>query len=205
MESATHSKSNMIACHICDLLQHKEEIPVGATANCARCATVLYHRKPNAVNRTLAMSLAALFLLIPANIYPIMTIDKLGKTNEATIWSSVVQMFEEGQWEIGAVVFFASLFVPFAKLFGLIFLCISVKSNRFQQARTDIYKLLESIGRWSMVDVFLIAILVAIVKLGDVADVSPEIGSLLFAGAVVLTIMASSSFDARMIWDEEVD
>lgn len=199
--------NSLIVCPICDLLQGKASLPKGGKALCGRCGTTLYKSVSSSMFKTLSYTFAAAVMLIPANIYPIMTITRLGRGNEATLLESIELLFEEGSWIIGSLIFFASVFTPIAKILGLFYLSLTVKSAKHQKRKTEIYHVIEYVGRWSMIDVFLIAILVGVVKIEDIANVTVGIGAAAFSLVVVFTILAAHSFDPRVIWhceDQEV-
>ena len=184
-------------CHVCALVQTHEENP------CERCGFTLQHRIQNSVDRTWALVVAATLMLIPANLFPIMTVSKLGKGEPDTILSGVTSLIESGLWGLALIVFFASIVVPVLKLTTLSFLLYSVqsKSGWRPRDRTHLYRLTEIVGAWSMVDIFLVGLLSSLVSLGFFATVVPEIGATFFAAVVVLTMMAAHSFDPRLIWD----
>jgi paraquat-inducible protein A len=194
----------IIACETCDLLQRLEELQPGMVAECSRCGWVLTKRKVNSLGRTAALSLAALVLYLPANIYPILRMDYYGAYSENTVWDGCVRLFQDGQWLVAVIVFLASIMIPLFKLMGLFYLTVTTKlrSRRRRHERTWIYKFIEVIGPWAMLDVFLLAILVSLVKLEQLASVYPGPGLVPFASVVVLTILASASFDSKLIWDE---
>ncbi len=194
---------NLITCPICDLLQEKADLNFGDSAQCSRCHTTLYHARKTSTAATLAYSFAALIMLVPANIYPIMTITRLGRGNAATLLESIEVLYEEGSFVIASLIFFASVFTPIIKLIGLFYLALTAKSVKAQKRRTELYEILEYIGRWSMIDVFLVAILVGVVKLEEIANVTIGPGSIAFSAVVVLTILAAKSFDPRIIWQDE--
>ncbi len=173
-------------------------------AECCRCSSILVKRKINSLARTAAFSLAALVLYVPANIYPILRMNYYGAYSESTVWDGCVTLFRDGQWLVAVIVFLASLLIPLFKLFGLFFLVSTTKfkSLRLRRQRTWLYKTIDVIGPWAMVDVFLLSILVALVKLQQIATVLPGPGLLAFAAMVVCTISASASFDPKLIWDE---
>ena len=201
MRTEDKSEIRQIACDTCGLIQLLGEVPQRAVARCARCRSVIFHDKPNSLSRTAALSLAALILYVPANVYPVMRMEYMGASQTNTIWTGVVSLARDGMWEIAFLVFCASIMVPLLKLLGLFYLVLTVRSGRRKRDRTIVYKIIESIGRWSMLDVFLLSILVALVKLGSLATVLPGPGIIAFAAVVVLTILASQSFDPRIIWD----
>lgn len=157
--------------------------------------------KPKSAELTLAYSLTALILYFPANIFPFMTIELYGNRNSSTIWSGIVSLLDSGSWVIGLVVFFASMVIPCLKLITLFYLALFAKHSAHPRLLTRLYHLIEAIGRWSMLDIFLLAVLVAIMKLGPWTSVKPELGSLLFVFVVIFTMLASSSFDPRLLWE----
>lgn len=189
-------------CRSCDLVVEVAPLAPGTRAECPRCGSTLSVRKPNSLARTAAFSLAALVLYLPANIYPILRMEFYGAYSESTVWDGCVKLFEDGMWVIALIVFLASILIPLLKLIGLFFLVVTAKSRRWQRERTRLYKFIDIIGPWAMLDVFLLAVLVAIVKLEQLATVLPGPGIIAFTSVVILTILASMSFDPRLIWDE---
>jgi paraquat-inducible protein A len=194
----------ILACETCGLVQSVDELETGTIAECSRCRSIIDNRKINSLGRTAAFSLAALILYIPANIYPILRMNYYGAYSENTVWEGCVNLFKDGQWFVAGIVFLASILIPFFKLLGLFFLVITTKlrSARGRQQRTWIYKIIAVIGPWAMLDVFLLSVLVALVKLQQIATVLPGRGLLAFTGVVLLTILASASFDPKLIWEE---
>ena len=195
---------NVVACETCGLVQRVEPLPKGAAAECFRCGTFLgVQRSRASLHVTAAMSLAALVLYVPANIYPILRMEFYGAHSDNTIWDGVVSLAQHGQWGVAAIVFMASLAVPLIKLAGLFFLVLSTiaRKGRRLRWRTGLYKLIDTVGPWAMLDVFLLAILVALVKLGQLATVVPGPGLVAFTGVVVLTMLASAAFDPKLIWE----
>ena len=191
----------LVSCHDCRLL-----VPAGQTgghARCPRCGAGLHARKPNSVARAWALLLAAAIMYVPANVLPMTVTSALGTVQADTIMSGVIYFIHSGSWEIAAVIFIASIFVPLAKLAILIFLLVSVQLRwRWRpKDRTVLYRMTELVGRWSMVDVYVVTILVALVKLGAVASIEAGPAAVFFATVVVLTMLAAESFDPRIIWD----
>jgi paraquat-inducible protein A len=193
----------IIACETCGLTQRTEELQPGMAAECCRCGSIISERKVNSLGRTAAFSLAALIFYVPANVYPILRMNYYGLYSESTVWDGCVSLFRDGQWLVAVIVFLASILIPLFKLLGLFYLVVTVKFNsaRRQQERTWIYRIIRVIGPWAMLDVFLLAVLVALVKL-EFATVLPGPGLLAFTAVVVLTILASASFDPKLIWEE---
>ncbi|MGB5832188.1 MAG: paraquat-inducible protein A, partial [Thiohalocapsa sp.] len=170
---------------------------------CPRCADLLHKRKPQSLQRTWALVIAACVFYLPANLYPVMAVTSLGQTQADTIFSGVVFLLTHGMWPLAAIVFIASIFVPLLKLIILISLLISVqrRSRWRPRDRTRLYRVTEAIGRWSMVDVYVVTILVALVRLGNLASIQAEAGAVFFCAVVILTMFAAMSFDPRLIWD----
>ena len=189
-------------CKTCGLLQRIETLQPGTAAECFRCGSVIGKYPADSLGRTAAFSLAALIFFVPANIYPILRMDFYGAYSESTVWDGCVRLYRDGQWPVATIVFLASILIPFIKLLGLFFLVVVTrfKSTFWRRERTWIYKTLDVIGPWAMLDVFLLAILVALVKLGQIATVLPGSGLIAFTAMVVLTILASVSFDPTSIW-----
>ncbi len=154
---------------------------------------------PRGVQRTMAFSFAALILFIPANIFPILSMSRLGHKSESTIWEGVVDLWSSGTQGIAILVLLCSIVIPLAKILGLFYVCATWKKQP-PFLNSLLLRFIEIIGRWSMLDVFLVAILVALIKLGSIATVKPELGIVAFACVVVLTMLASANFDSRMLW-----
>jgi paraquat-inducible protein A len=199
----TAQNSGLIGCHGCHLLCRRPAALSGA--RCPRCGTRLHIRKPNSIARTWALVLAALIFYIPANLLPITTVVSLGKAQSDTIMSGVLYFIKTGMWPIALVIFVASILVPFMKLLILLFLLISVqlKSTWRQKDRTRLYRITEVVGRWSMIDIFVVTILVALVSMGSLATIYAGPGAIFFGAVVVITMFAAMSFDPRLIWDTE--
>jgi paraquat-inducible protein A len=191
-------------CKTCGLVQRVEKLRPGTAAECYRCRSIISRDRVDSLGRTAAFSLAALILYIPANIYPILRMNYYGAYSESTVWDGCVKLFQDGQWLVAVIVFAASLLIPLLKLLGLFFLVVTAKFKTagLRQERTWIYKTIEVIGPWAMLDVFLLAVLVGLVKLQEIATILPGPGLLAFTAVVVLTILASASFDPQIIWQE---
>lgn len=199
----TARSEGLISCHSCHYLCRRPQ--TSQAINCPRCGARLHLRKPNSLARTWALVLGAIIFYIPANLLPVTVVVSLGKAQADTIMSGVIYFIHSGMWPIALVIFVASVFVPMLKLLILILLLISVqrKSTWRQKDRTRLYRITEIIGRWSMVDIFVVTILVALVNLGALATISAGMGALFFGGVVVITMLAAMSFDPRLIWDTE--
>jgi paraquat-inducible protein A len=194
--------NEVIACNVCGLIQQLSKVPPGSQAICARCDGVLSRVTTASRTRTAAFALAALFLYGPANLYPIMTMEYLGRHTENTIWGGVRLLYDEGMWYVAVIVFVASILAPLLKLIGLFFL-VAMRGARWQICRTRIYQFICQIGPWAMLDVFLLSILVALMRFGSFATVIPGAGVYAFVSVVMFTLLASSSFDPQLIWQSQ--
>ena len=196
---ALMSATSHLTCHSCLLT-----VPSGF-CTCPRCGDTLHSRKPKSLQRTLALVLAATILYIPANVLPITVTRFLGAEQADTIMSGVLFFMFSGSWHIALVIFVASVLIPLTKLLILIYLLISVKwkVRLNPKARTRLYRMTEAVGRWSMVDVYVVTVLVALVQLDPFATITAGPGVLYFAAVVVITMFAAESFDPRLLWDRE--
>lgn len=202
LHAETAAGRGLALCLACHALN---PCPPGLGVRCRRCGAAVALRKPHSLARTWYYVLAAFALLIPANVYPIMTLLQFGRGEPATIIDGVVILLKHGLWGIAAIVFVASFLVPVGKLAALSLLLVSIqfRTELCPVNRTRLFRLVEFLGRWSMLDIFVVTLLVALVHLGQVAAVEPGLGSLAFAAAVVVTMFAAASFDPRLIWDAE--
>jgi paraquat-inducible protein A len=187
-----------IGCDTCGLVSRS-----APGMRCSRCGFRLHVRKPGSIERTWAFAIAAAVLYIPANIYPVLTVVRLGAGQPSTILGGVRELLELGMWPLAALVFFASVAVPVLKLIGLSVLLISTHcgTSWALHDRTVLYRIVDAIGRWSMIDIFMESILVALVQFGQLASVYPGPGAIAFAAVVILTMLAARSFDPRLMWD----
>jgi paraquat-inducible protein A len=191
----------LLGCHTCGQVSRA---PGAGRAHCPRCGATLHLRKPDSLTRTWALLAAAAILYVPANLLPIMTTSSLFGTQSDTILSGVIYLWVTGSWPLAVVVFVASVVVPLAKLFVLSYLAWTVqrRSARAREERLKLYRLVELVGRWSMLDVFVVALLGALVQLRSLAEIVPEAGATAFGAVVVLTMFAAMTFDSRLIWDD---
>jgi paraquat-inducible protein A len=199
----TTKATRFLECHVCHL-----DVPVtdkpGKKPKCPRCLTSLHYRKPNSLQRTWALIVAALICYVPANTLPIMKTTSLGTTQYDTIMSGIIYLIHHDSWPLALIVFLASVMVPLLKIGILIYLLISVqiRSQSKPKERTRFYRWAELVGKWSMVDVFVVTTLVALVQMGNLANISAAPGALFFCTVVILTMFAAMAFDPRLIWDK---
>ena len=198
---ASAARVALASCHDCALVVRA---PAGhGGARCPRCGAAIHTRKPNSIARTWALLITAVILYVPANVFPVMTVTSLGRAQSDTIISGVIHLLDHGMWPLALLVFFASVVVPLLKLVLLSLLLISVQRRwKWRPVdRTRWYRITEAVGRWSMVDIYVVTILVALVKLGALASIEARAGAVFFGAVVVVTILAAESFDPRLIWD----
>ena len=169
---------------------------------CERCGHSETHSTTKSVEMTVSLTLTAIIFFIPANLLPFMTIELYGNTNSATIWQGTRSLAESGALFIALVVFLASILIPALKLLILLYISLSSNQEGNLRIKTRLYHFIESIGRWSMLDIFLLAVMVSIMKLGPWTRVEPGPGALFFLLVVIFTMLASSYFDTRLIWKE---
>jgi paraquat-inducible protein A len=201
--SAPGIATQPVACEKC------EKVALVAPAGhhlCRRCGAHLHHRKPHSVARCWALVITALILYIPANVYPILTVVQMGNGAPSTILGGVEELVTAKMYPLALLVFFASILVPVLKLLGLMLLLLTTQFGRAERLvdRVRLYRIVSVIGRWSMIDVFMISILVALVRFGAIVTIEPGIGAVSFAGVVIVTIFAAELFDPRAMWDAAV-
>jgi paraquat-inducible protein A len=196
--TGTAASKGLATCHTC----HK--LSPASHHKCPRCGSAIHLRTADSVQRTLALVFTATLLYIPANILPIMTTTMLGTDEPSTILGGVVLLIHHGSYPIAAVIFIASVMVPTGKLIAITWLCWSVarKQTTSLQQRTRMYRVVEFVGKWSMTDVFVVAILVGLIQLGGLLSIHAGSAAIAFGGVVVVTIVAAESFDPRLIWDQ---
>jgi paraquat-inducible protein A len=204
METVVESSDDAIACKTCGQVQLVGPLKAGTAAHCVRCGSRIAKRTAGGLHITGALALAAIILYIPANIFPILLLDFYGATSENTVWEGCVRLYQDGDIVIEVIVFLASILIPALKLIGLLFLvaCVKLKFARGKMPQTWVYRIIEAIGRWAMLDVFVLAILVSLVKLRGLANVIPGKGLFAFTLVVICTILASAAFDPQLIWEE---
>lgn len=194
--------NNLRACHICHLLT--------SHTVCHRCHSKTFFRTPSSIQKVIALLVTSLMLYIPANFYPIMHTWVLNKDEPATILGGIMTLWQMGSYPIAIIIFIASIIIPLAKIFVLSLLCyvVSYKDNinhKAQHQYTKVYQMTEFIGKWSMLDVFVVAVLVALVQLGALMSITPGKGAVFFAAMVFTSMLAAHAFDPRLLWDKNSD
>lgn len=197
----TAASEGLMLCQVCDLLNRRVEGMEHAA--CARCGAQLHVRRPDSISRAWAFLIAAAILYIPANVFPIMHSGSLYGMQSDTIWSGIVWLWQTGSWMLALIVFVASMVVPIAKIVSLAFLLLAAqrRSTWNPHRRAMVFRVTHWIGRWSMVDIYIGATLVALVQFKAFASIEPGTGAIAFGAVVVLTMLATQSFDPRLTWD----
>ncbi|WP_079200814.1 paraquat-inducible protein A [Pseudomonas sp. CC6-YY-74] len=190
----------LVACHECDLLMHRPQLADGERADCPRCGYELYSQRNHVVRRSLALVLAALLLYIPANFLPIMRLNLLGQTSEDTLWSAVVSLYQSDMQSVAIVVFLCSMAVPLLKLLCQLLVLLSIAWNIGRGYGLLFYRIYHHLRDWGMLEVYLMGILVAIVKLADIADLSLGIGLVCFVGLLLVQLWLEVTMAPHQIW-----
>jgi paraquat-inducible protein A len=201
MKYLTAKRAGMVACHACGRVERWLRSP--QPQHCKRCGAVLHRRNPDSLMRTWALLIAAALLYIPANLLPVMHTASLVGAEDDTIMSGVVYFWTSGDWPLAVIVFIASILVPMLKLSVLVLLTVTAQrcSSWRPEQRVKLYRIVERIGRWSMLDVFVVTLTVALVRFKSLAVITAGPGALAFGSVVILTMVASMQFDPRLIWD----
>lgn len=197
------SELGLCLCHSCGLACDMTNDP----HECERCGAPLHRRKTNSLGRTWAYMFTALAFYVPANLLPVMNTQMVGNGADSTIISGVLEFWESGAWDIALIIFIASIAVPGIKFVALTLLLVTVRrdSQWARKERSKLYRFVEVIGYWSMLDVIVVALVASLVKFQALADIEPRPGILFFGLVVVFTMLSAMSFDPRLIWDSELD
>ncbi len=184
---------------------HKVNQMEGDSQICVRCDNAFMLRKKDSIERTTAFTLVAIIALFPANIYPTMIFTALGNDEASTIFGGIITFIKMGEYPIAVIIFIASFIVPLGKILGLTILILGVrfKSRLEPEQRTKLYEIVEFLGPWSMLDVFVISLMTAVVQLGYITSILPGIGITFFTSMVIFTMFAAANFDVRLLWDEK--
>ena len=191
----------LVACHDCDLLSRLPAVPEGAAASCPRCGSLLRRRRRNSIERTLALTLAASVLFAVANAFPFLSFEMRGRVTETTLATGVFDLWEQGLPAIAALVGVTAVLAPFAQLALLLYVLMPVHLGRVPWQMSRMFRLLRRVQPWSMMEVFLVGILVAVTKLVDLAEVVPGLALWAFAALIVVLAGALSSLDPEAVWE----
>ena len=187
-----------LGCDVCGRVTFGQE-----GSRCSCCNSVVRTRRPNSIPRTWALVVASIVLYIPANFYPVLTLTRLGSGSPSTIIGGAEELLQSGMWPLALLVFVASIMVPLMKLVSLVVMLVTAQRGSAWRLhdRTTLYRLVDFIGRWSMIDIFMLATLAGLVRAGTLATIQPGVGAICFGIVVVLTMVAVSCFDPRIMWD----
>jgi paraquat-inducible protein A len=199
VDAAVGKGEDTIACTVCDLVVTRAV----EGSKCPRCSATLHLRKPDAIRRTTALVVTGFLLYVPANVIPVLTTVRLGRSDENTILSGVLELVHNDLWPLAIIVFSASIILPLLKLCGLTWMLIAthLRSRRLLVGRTRFYRMIDLVGRWSNIDVFAVSVLIAALRFGALTEVHAGSGLVAFAAVVIITMVATSVFDTRLMWD----
>ena len=194
------SPTSLIACHECDLLYHVRPLPEGGVARCVRCGAVLYRQKKDSLNRTLSLTIAGLILFVVANTQPFLAMKSGGLVQETTLITGTRELYAQGMEALALLVLFTSILAPLVHLLGMVYVLLPLKFNRLPRNLSGVFRFVQSLQPWGMLEVFMLGILVSIVKLAKMAKIVPGIA--LYAFLVLIFVMAASSasLDPHLIW-----
>lgn len=192
---------NLVACHECDLLMRKPQLAHDEKALCPRCGYELYAHRHNVVERSLALVIAALLLFIPANFLPIMQLNILGQSAEDTVWTGVIGLFETGMQSVAVVVFLCSMGIPLLKLLCQLFVLLSIRLDIGRSYGLLLYRIYHHLRDWGMLEVYLMGVLVAIVKLADLASITVGLGLVCFISLLLVQVWLEVVMSPHQIWE----
>jgi paraquat-inducible protein A len=195
-------ESGMAGCHTCGKAVH---VGKHAHVECPRCGADVHYRKQDSINRAWALLIAAMIMYVPANTEPMMRTTSLGNTSADTILEGVIYFLTHGDWPLAVVIFAASVMLPLLKMVAIAYILISVQrgSASKKSEKTNLYKLAEILGKWSMLDIFVVGLMAGLVQLGALTTIAPGPACIAFASVVILTMFAEMAFDPKLIWDQK--
>jgi len=191
----------LIACHECDLLHRVQPLPEEGTAKCARCGAVLYRRKRNSLDRSLAMAIAGLILFILCNTQPFMALKREGLVQQTTLITGVQELYRQDMWGLALLVLFTSILAPLIQLSGMLYVLLPLKFNRLPWMLPVIFRIQQKLQPWAMMEVFMLGILVALVKLAKTATVVPGIALYALLALILVLAAAAASLDPGVVWE----
>ena len=201
LEASDLPLDELVACHECDLLMRKPELARGEKAQCPCCGYELYSHRHNVVERSLALVIAALLLYVPANFLPIMQLNLLGQSSQDTVWTGVVGLFDTGMQGVAVVVFLCSMGIPLLKLLCQLAVLLSIRWNIGRSYGLLFYRIYHHLKDWGMLEVYLMGVLVAIVKLADMATITDGLGLACFVSLLMVQILLEVVMSPHQIWE----
>ncbi len=193
--------NSLIACHECDLLHRVQPLPDGGAARCVRCDALLYYQKKDSLDRTLALTIAGLVLLIVANIFPFLAMKSKGLVRETTLITGIKGLYLQGMEALALLVFLTIILVPLVHIAGMLYVLVPLKGNRVPRHLALVYRFIRSLQPWAMMEVFMLGILVSMVKLGKMATIVPGLALYSFVVLIFVLAGAAASLDPRIVWD----
>jgi len=195
------TQNALIACHECDWLYSMRPLPPGSVAKCQRCGAVLYREKHDSVDRTLALTIAGLVLFVVANVFPFLALKLQGLETHTTLSTGIKHLHTQGMWEVALLVLLTCILIPLLQLLGTLYVFVPLKLNRVPWKLPLVFRALETLKPWGMMEVFMLGILVSIVKLGKMATIVPGLALWSFALLIVVLAGVAASMDRRLVWD----
>jgi len=190
----------LIACHECDLIHRVKPLPKKGVANCSRCGSVLYRHKPNSLERTLALSLAGLVLFVLANSFPFLALKMEAQVHQTNLITGIKVLYTQGMQALAILVLLTTILAPLAQLLGMLYVLLPLRHHRVAPKFAPIFRFVLSLQPWSMMEVFMLGILVSVVKLAKMAQIVPGIAIFSFFGLIVVLTAATVSLDPHEIW-----
>ena len=191
---------SLIACHECDLIHRVKPLPRKGVANCSRCGSVLYRNKPNSIERTLALSLAGLVLFVLANSFPFLALKTDTQLHQTNLITGIKVLYDQGMQPLSILVFLTTILAPAAQLLGMLYLLLPLRQRRVPPYFAPIFRFVRGLQPWSMMEVFMLGILVSIVKLAKMAAIVPGVAIFSFFGLIVVLAAATASLDPHELW-----
>jgi paraquat-inducible protein A len=192
---------SLIACHECDLLYKRQSLPPGGTARCVRCGAKLYSRKRNSLDRVLALTLTGLILFIVANVYPFLTFRLEAQIQETNLITGIIELYNQGMWIVAGVVLLTSILMPLLELTGMLYVLLPLQFNRQPWKLPIFFRLIRSFKPWGMMEVFMVGILVAFVKLSKMATIIPGIALFAFMTLIFVLAASAATLDPHLVWN----
>jgi len=195
----------VIACHECDLLHRIHPLRYGERAKCSRCGAGLWAKKRDSFERTIIFAVTSLILFILANVFPFMTFELHGRVQTSLLSSGVLEFFERGMWELGLLVLAASILFPALKILGMLYVLVPLEMNRRPWKAAPVFRVVAQCQTWAMMDVYLLGVIVAVIKLADLATLVPGVAIYSFAALILTLAAADSALDSHAVWEKMED
>ena len=201
MPPSSPIKSSMVACHECDLVHRVQPLGAGETAKCTRCGAVLFRHKRNSLDRVLALSLTGLILFLLSNAFPFMVFELEGRGQQNTLISGTLEFWRSGYWELAVLVFLVSILFPLMHICLMLYVHAPLKLGRIPWKVPAAFRFLNALKPWAMMEVYMLGVLVAIVKLSDLASIEPGVAFYSFAALIIVSAAANAHLDPRVVWE----